>query len=604
MGADGTVDPGFAAEPICVSGSPDHLDVTADRIYLGGRGFVVRLRLDDGALDDAFGDGGMVRDVYFLRMLATGAGLVLLGTDASDAYTNWVVERLRADGAPDAAFGEDGQRELPQAPGFRGAALGEAPDDSLIVATTIVDGSSHEVAVTRLTPGGDIDAAYGPDGIELEPSDSLADIAVLPDRGAVLSLRLDRDSEPRLGLARLTASGQLDTGYGDGGRVSAAFDFVGPPMTIDSADTTGTSATFTFSTTEPDATFECRVADPTEPSPEPDHLMRPCGSGVHFEGLAEGERLFLVRALDRRGNPGPVVYWTWKANASPPETTLTAAPPLQDRQTVTRFELHATEPSRFACTLDGVPIVISFAPCGPVVTVSVGPGEHVFTAQAIDHLGAADPTPVVYRWSVDLDAPDTRIDAGPPPTTAARSAALSFSSSDPAAGFECRTDGAAWASCSSPHHLDGVAAGVHDFQVRAVDPAGNRDASGAARVWRVEEPSAPGPGGPLLRISATDRALHRAGGPHAVLQRLRIHNGVGRRGTVRLCATYPNGWRTSTRGRSRRVCLRRPIGAGSDTTFVLRGRPPHRPRTGTLRYSVAFPGIATQPGTARWSARR
>ena len=234
-------------------------------------------------------------------------------------------------------------------------------------------------------------------------------------------------------------------------------------------------------------------------------MMRPCGSGVRFEGLAEGERQFLVRALDRRGNPGPVVYWTWKANAGPPETTLTAAPPLQDRQTVTRFELHTTERSRFACTLDGVPLVISFAPCGPVVTVSVGPGEHVFTAQAIDLLGGADPTPVVYRWTVDLDAPDTRIDAGPPPTTAARSADLSFSSTDPAAGFECRTDGAAWTSCTSPHHIDGVVAGVHDFQVRAVDPAGNRDAAGAARVWRVEEPSVPG-----VRPAAAPHHLDRS----------------------------------------------------------------------------------------------
>ena len=113
-------------------------------------------------------------------------------------------------------------------PGLRGAALGEAPDDSLIVATTVVDGSSHEIAITRLTPGGDIDAAYGPDGIEVEPSDQLADIAVLPDRSAVLSLRLERDSEPWLGLARLTASGQLDIGYGDGGQVSTAFDFLAP----------------------------------------------------------------------------------------------------------------------------------------------------------------------------------------------------------------------------------------------------------------------------------------------------------------------------------------------------------------------------------------
>jgi hypothetical protein len=89
-----------------------------------------------------------------------------------------------------------------------------------------------------------------------------------------------------------------------------------------------------------------------------------------------------------------------------------------------------------------------------------------------------------------------------------------------------------------------------------------------------------------------------------VLQRVRIHNGVGRRGTIRMCAIYPEGWRTPARAKGQRICLRRAIAADADTTFLLRGRPPRRPRAGTLRYSVAFPALARQSGTARWIARR
>ena len=592
VGPNGTLDPEFAAEPICEGAGARHVDVLTDGIYVAGPGLVARLRLDDGALDDSFGDGGIVRDVGFERMLVTSAGLVMLGIAYDGTEWKWVVDRYRADGTRDPDFGEGGRRELPQLQGAGGVALGEAVDGSLLVATTVAGAGSQEVAVTRLTSGGDIDAAYGGERIEIEPYDWLKDLVVLPDGGVVLALQL---AGPSLGLARLTASGQLDTDYGEGGRVSTTFDVLGPPTTIDTADTAGTSATFTFSATEPDVTFRCSVA---EPMPEPGE-MSPCQPGIHYQGLPEGQRVFHVRALDRRGNSGPLTQWNWVANARPPQTTLSAAPPAQDRETVARFELVADEPARFECSLDGVP-----RGCGPAVTVSVGPGEHSFTAQAIDFLGAPDPSPVVHSWNVDLDAPDTRIDAGPPPTTTAPSAELSFSSSDPTAGFECRRDGGAWAPCGSPAHLDGLAPGVHDFQVRAVDAAGNIDAAGAERLWRVEEPPAPGPGGPFLGISSTDRTLHRAGGRRTVLQRVRIHNGLGRRGTIRLCAIYPEGWRAPVRARGRRMCLRRAIAAGADTTFSLRGRPPRRPRAGTLRYSVAFPALATQSGTARWIARR
>ena len=203
---------------------------------------------------------------------------------------------------------------------------------------------------------------------------------------------------------------------------------------------------------------------------------------------------------------------------------------------------------------------------------------------------------------MDFTAPDTRIDAGPPAVTQERSAAIAFSSSDDTAAFECRVNGGAWAACASPLHLADLQPGVHGVQVRAVDTAGNADPAGAEHLWRVEEQPAEAGPSPALEVLAARHTLHRAGGPRGLLARLRVHNPLGRRGTIRLCATYPRGWRSGTA--TRRVCLVRSVAAGRDATFRLTGWPPRRPRAGTLRYSVAFPGLPAQRGTSRWLARR
>jgi hypothetical protein len=72
----------------------------------------------------------------------------------------------------------------------------------------------------------------------------------------------------------------------------------GAPATID-AGPEGTiateTATFEFSSTDPEARFECRI-DESE--------FVPCASPTQVSGLTDGEHIFEVRALDRLDNPG------------------------------------------------------------------------------------------------------------------------------------------------------------------------------------------------------------------------------------------------------------------------------------------------------------
>ncbi|MEW6401646.1 MAG: HYR domain-containing protein [Chloroflexota bacterium] len=91
----------------------------------------------------------------------------------------------------------------------------------------------------------------------------------------------------------------------------------------------------------------------------------------------------------------------------------------------------------------------------------------------------------------DTTAPDTIINSGPRGTVNNTTATFSFSGTDNLTpgnllSFECRLDGAGFGACSSPISYSGLAPGSHTFRVRAVDLAGNVDATPSSRTWRID----------------------------------------------------------------------------------------------------------------------
>ncbi len=147
----------------------------------------------------------------------------------------------------------------------------------------------------------------------------------------------------------------------------------------------------------------------------------------------------------------------------------------------------------FECRLDGG----SFGECASVKAYTgLVDGVHTFQARAVDGSGNVDATAASYSWTVDA-APETAITTGPAGAGNGSTAQFAFRSEDPAAGFECRLDGAAFSGCSSPRTYSGLSPGSHSFEVRARDRTGHVDATPARRDWTVvsaaPENPAPGP---------------------------------------------------------------------------------------------------------------
>ena len=85
----------------------------------------------------------------------------------------------------------------------------------------------------------------------------------------------------------------------------------------------------------------------------------------------------------------------------------------------------------------------------------------------------------------DTNPPETTIESGPDPRTVQTGATLAFSSDEEGATFECSLDTGDYAACESPREWTGLAVGDHTVRVRAVDGAGNRDATPAVHAWTI-----------------------------------------------------------------------------------------------------------------------
>ncbi|RKH81428.1 hypothetical protein D7Y21_30260 [Corallococcus sp. AB045] len=95
--------------------------------------------------------------------------------------------------------------------------------------------------------------------------------------------------------------------------------------------------------------------------------------------------------------------------------------------------------------------------------------------------------------SVGATAPDTTLTFAPPSPSGQSTARFTFTGSE-GARFECSLDGADFSTCVSPVAYANLSKGPHVFQVRAMDGAGNVDATPASHDWLVLSP------GPDTRI--------------------------------------------------------------------------------------------------------
>ncbi|MWC28833.1 S-layer homology domain-containing protein [Paenibacillus sp. MMS18-CY102] len=269
-------------------------------------------------------------------------------------------------------------------------------------------------------------------------------------------------------------------------------DTTPPETTIDSspaAVSNSATATFTFSSNE-SGTFEASLDGAA---------FAASTSPLTLTGLADGSHTLQVRAIDAAGNVDatPASYtWTIDTAVTPPqdttapETTIDSGPAAVSNSATATFTFSSNESGTFEASLDGAAFTASTS---PLTLTGLADGSHTLQVRAIDAAGNVDATPASYTWTIDTavtppqdtTAPETTIDSSPAAVSNSATATFTFSSNE-SGTFEASLDGAAFAASTNPLTLAGLADGSHTLQVRAIDAAGNVDATPASYTWTVE----------------------------------------------------------------------------------------------------------------------
>jgi alpha-tubulin suppressor-like RCC1 family protein len=183
---------------------------------------------------------------------------------------------------------------------------------------------------------------------------------------------------------------------------------------------------------------------------------------------------FHATATDESGTSACSTYSaTYVEDSTPPTATIDSHPPKESNSTTAAFTYGSSESgSSFECSLSGVQ---DWGPCPASGTSfsSLIEGDQTFGVRATDRAGnVSDPT--YYDWEIDLTPPIAVIDSHPADRTNSTSASFTYSADDPDAVFECSLDAADFSPCQlQGTSYSGLAAGSHDFSVRATDVAGN-----------------------------------------------------------------------------------------------------------------------------------
>ena len=177
----------------------------------------------------------------------------------------------------------------------------------------------------------------------------------------------------------------------------------GPPVTtitsFPAEDSTDSTATFAFTSSDAGSTFECFL----------DGVYEPCTSPKTYSGLTRGDHVFAVRATDPSGNLE--LAWQeheWSIGIG---VDFTQAPADPTDSTTATFAFASTVPgAAMLCSLDGAPAL----PCtSPRTYTNLTAGQHEFSVEVIDPQRLVDPLPIIYSWTiVDVTAPETTIAEG------------------------------------------------------------------------------------------------------------------------------------------------------------------------------------------------
>jgi len=198
-------------------------------------GFALARYNQDGSLDTEFGERGKVTselDGICTRLVLQPDGKVIAGGTITTRETNsdFALARYNADGSLDAAFGNDGKVTTD----FNKwadilSALALQADGKIVVAGDVDPPdplhNDSQPCVARYNADGSLDSSFGKRGTVIDGNFTAARAIALQDNGKIIvaGLGSNQKGDGDFALARYMANGNVDTSFGNGGKITTSF---------------------------------------------------------------------------------------------------------------------------------------------------------------------------------------------------------------------------------------------------------------------------------------------------------------------------------------------------------------------------------------------
>ena len=315
------------------------------------------------------------------------------------------------------------------------------------------------------------------------------------------------------------------------------------------------SPSFSFTGSE-DATFVCRL----------DGTATPCTSPAGYSGLADGPHVVLGRGHGYgRKHRGRRRATAGRSRRARRRLRSTSGPSALTNTSAASFAFSADEPASFDCKVDDR----GYEPCtSPATYHGLVDGAHTFLVRAWDAVGNVS-AQVAHSWTIDTAAPETTLVSAPKSGTAS-SATFAFSASE-GGRFACRLDGGAFALCGSPKSYSGLSRATHQFEVRAIDAAGNADATPAVHGWTIQAPVVKAVKSALLAPRAGARVTRPPVLSWRRASRARYYNVQIYRGRRKVLTAWPTRTRLQLKAQWKNLGRKERLTAGSYRWYVWPG---------------------------------
>jgi len=200
----------------------------------------------NGSPDASFGSGGSVVTDFDIPSSEDCARGVAIQTDGKIVAIGYIYRRITSydfalarynpDGALDATFGTDGKVTTDMGASSADQAYGvaiQADGKIVVVGYSLRSTTYFDFAIARYNANGTLDTSFGTGGKVVTPFSTLSredvayDVAIQAD-GMIVAVGYSDQGGSKsndFALARYTATGTLDTGFGSGGKVTTHFGY-------------------------------------------------------------------------------------------------------------------------------------------------------------------------------------------------------------------------------------------------------------------------------------------------------------------------------------------------------------------------------------------